>query len=50
LATRRAKIDGQQMTAFDVVDDSSTGIAMCYIARVIRERQMSPFGTTRTFV
>jgi len=32
--TRRAKIDGQQMTAFDVVDDSSTGIAMCYIARV----------------
>ena len=37
------------MTAFDVVDDSSTGIAMCYIARVIRERQMSSIGTLPTF-
>ncbi len=37
------------MSAFDAVDGSSTGIAMCHIAVVIQERRMSPCGTKETF-
>ena len=35
-------------SAYDAVDGSSAGIAMCHIALVILERRMSPFGTQET--
>jgi hypothetical protein len=37
------------VSAFDAVDGSSTGIAMCQIAVVIQERLMSAYGTKQTF-
>ena len=40
----------RRMSAPDAVDGSSTGIAMCHIALVIREQQMSPIGTKLPFV
>ncbi len=37
------------MSPYDAEDGSSTGIAMCHIALVIRERQMSGTGTKPTY-
>ncbi len=34
-----------QMSAYDAVDGSSTGIAMCHIAVVIQEPRMTDVGT-----
>jgi hypothetical protein len=37
------------MSTFDAVDGSSTGIAMCHIAVIVEENQMSAIGTKQTF-
>ena len=37
------------MSACDVVDGSSTGIAMCQIAVVIQEQRMTANGTKQSF-
>jgi hypothetical protein len=43
------EMDYPYMSANDAMDGSTTGIAMCQSAVVIRERQMSAIGTKQTF-